>query len=128
MDIFHLVLSGYAKLSHNFTTFNVCDVTLVFAVERTTDSSVWQNNSIFFEVFFEDIVQHLQSKRQSQFCQAKGQPLGCASIQCRLATILDKTVEKIVYLDSIFLNIVAVPVLPSPLTLKAMLLCIQKKA
>ena len=31
-----------------------------------------------------------------------------------LATILDKTVEKIVYLDSIFLNIVAVPVLPSP--------------
>ena len=44
------------------------------------------------------------------------------------ATILDKTVEKIVYLDSIFLNIVAVPVLPSPLPLKAMLLCIQKKA
>ena len=31
-----------------------------------------------------------------------------------LPTILDKTVEKIVYLDSIFLNIVAVPVLPSP--------------
>ena len=31
-----------------------------------------------------------------------------------IATILDKTVEKIVYLDSIFLNIVAVPVLPSP--------------
>ena len=30
------------------------------------------------------------------------------------ATILDKTVVKIVYLDSIFLNIVAVPVLPSP--------------
>ena len=30
------------------------------------------------------------------------------------ATILDKTVEKIVYLDSIFLNIVAVPVLSSP--------------
>ena len=29
-------------------------------------------------------------------------------------TISDKTVEKIVYLDSIFLNIVAVPVLPSP--------------
>ena len=29
-------------------------------------------------------------------------------------TILDKTVEKIVYLDSIFLNIVPVPVLPSP--------------
>ena len=28
-------------------------------------------------------------------------------------TILDKTVEKIIYLDSIFLNIVAVPVLPS---------------
>ena len=32
----------------------------------------------------------------------------------RKATILDKTVEKIVYLDSIFPNIVAVPVLPSP--------------
>ena len=32
----------------------------------------------------------------------------------RLSTILDKTVEKIVYLDSIFLNIVAVPVVPSP--------------
>ena len=31
-----------------------------------------------------------------------------------LSTILDKTVEKIVYVDSIFLNIVAVPVLPSP--------------
>ena len=31
-----------------------------------------------------------------------------------LYTILDKTVEKIVYLESIFLNIVAVPVLPSP--------------
>ena len=31
------------------------------------------------------------------------------------ATILDKTVEKIVYLDSIFLNIVAVPVL-SPIS------------
>ena len=30
------------------------------------------------------------------------------------STILDKTVEKIVYLDSTFLNIVAVPVLPSP--------------
>ena len=30
------------------------------------------------------------------------------------ATILDKTVEKIVYLGSIFLNIVAVPVRPSP--------------
>ena len=32
----------------------------------------------------------------------------------RVSEILDKTVEKIVYLDSIFLNIVAVPVLPSP--------------
>ena len=30
------------------------------------------------------------------------------------STILEKTVEKIVYLDSIFLKIVAVPVLPSP--------------
>ena len=35
-------------------------------------------------------------------------------LHARYATILDKTVEKIVYLDSIFLNIVAVPVLPSP--------------
>ena len=32
----------------------------------------------------------------------------------RLAAILDKTVEKILYLDNIFLNIVAVPVPPSP--------------
>ena len=31
-----------------------------------------------------------------------------------LYTILDKTVEKIVYLDNIFLKIVAVAVLPSP--------------
>ena len=31
-----------------------------------------------------------------------------------LATVLDKTVEKIAYLGSIFLNVVAVPVLPSP--------------
>ena len=31
-----------------------------------------------------------------------------------LATILDKTVEKIAYLGSIFLNVIAVPVLPSP--------------
>ena len=30
------------------------------------------------------------------------------------STILDKTVEKIVYLGNIFLNIIAVPVLPSP--------------
>ena len=30
------------------------------------------------------------------------------------ATILDKTVEKIVYLGSIFLDVVAVPVLSSP--------------
>ena len=30
------------------------------------------------------------------------------------STILDKTVEKIVYLGNIFLNIVAVPFLPSP--------------
>ena len=29
-------------------------------------------------------------------------------------TIVNKTVEKIVYLGNIFLNIVAVPVLPSP--------------
>ena len=35
-------------------------------------------------------------------------------LEVPLAAILDKTVEKIVFLDSIFLNIVAVPVLPSP--------------
>ena len=35
-------------------------------------------------------------------------------LHARYATILDKTVEKIVYLESIFLNIVAVPVLLSP--------------
>ena len=34
-------------------------------------------------------------------------------LEVPLAAILDKTVEKIVFLDSIFLNIVAVPVLPS---------------
>ena len=38
----------------------------------------------------------------------------CEKTRITLYTILDKTVEKIVYLDSIFLNIVAVPVLPSP--------------
>ena len=35
-------------------------------------------------------------------------------LHARYAIILDKTVEKIVYLESIFLNIVALPVLPSP--------------
>ena len=34
--------------------------------------------------------------------------------KCSESTILDKTVEKIVYLGNIFLNIIAVPVLPSP--------------
>ena len=46
-------------------------------------------------------------------------------------TILDKTVEKIVYLGCIFLNIIAVPVLPSPRTPpspESNVLCIQKKA
>ena len=43
------------------------------------------------------------------------------------ATILDKTVEKIVYLDSIFLDIVAVPVLPSSLPLKAMFCVFKRK-
>ena len=32
---------------------------------------------------------------------------------------MDKTVEKLVYWDSIFLNIVAVPVLPSPPSLES---------
>ena len=74
MNIFHLVLSGYAKLSHNFTNFNFCDVTLIFAVEWTTDSSVWQNNSILFEVFFEDIVQHLNQNVSLRFVRLKDNP------------------------------------------------------
>ena len=45
------------------------------------------------------------------FCPCK---YSCEKMRITLYTILDKTVEKIVYLDSIFLNIVAVPVLPSP--------------
>ena len=45
------------------------------------------------------------------FCPYK---YSCEETRITLYTILDKTVEKIVYLDSIFLNIVAVPVLPSP--------------
>ena len=45
------------------------------------------------------------------FCPCK---YSCEKTRITLYTILDKTVEKIVYLDSIFLNIVAVPVLPSP--------------
>ena len=38
----------------------------------------------------------------------------CEKTRITLYTILDETVEKIVYLDSIFVKIVAVPVLPSP--------------
>ena len=45
------------------------------------------------------------------FCPCK---YSCEKTRITLYTILDKTVEKIVYLDSIFLNIAAVPVLPSP--------------
>ena len=44
------------------------------------------------------------------------------------ATILDKTVEKIVYLDSIFLNIVAVPVLPSPPSPETMVVVYSKES
>ena len=45
------------------------------------------------------------------FCPCK---YSCEKTRIIMYTILDKTVEKIVYLDSIFLKIVAVPVLPSP--------------
>ena len=45
------------------------------------------------------------------FCPCK---YSCEKTRITLYTILDKTVEKIVYVDSIFLKIVAVPVLPSP--------------
>ena len=44
------------------------------------------------------------------------------------ATVLDKTVEKIVYLDSIFLNIVAVPVLPSPPSPKSIVVVYSKES
>ena len=45
------------------------------------------------------------------FCPCK---YSCEKTRITWYTILDKTVEKIVYLDCIFLKIVAVPVLPSP--------------
>ena len=44
------------------------------------------------------------------------------------ATILDKTVEKIVYLDGIFLNIVAVLVLPSPPSPKSNVVMYSKES
>ena len=45
------------------------------------------------------------------FCPCK---YSCEKTRITLYATLNKTVEKIVFLDSIFLNIVAVPVLPSP--------------
>ena len=45
-----------------------------------------------------------------------------------VATILDKTVEKIVYLDSICLNIAAVPVLPSPSSPESNVLVYSKES
>ena len=53
-------------------------------------------------------------KESSKRLRPQTSLLPCANTERFKATILDKTVEKIVYLDSIFLNIVAVPVLPSP--------------
>ena len=44
---------------------------------------------------------------------------GTFNHRTKVPTILDKTVGKIVYLDIIFLNIVAVPVLPSPPSLES---------
>ena len=40
----------------------------------------------------------------------------------------NKAIEKIVYLGIIFLNIVDVPILSSPLPPQAMLLCLEEKA
>ena len=45
-----------------------------------------------------------------------------------IATILDKTVEKIAYLGGIFSKLRSRPILPSPLPLEAVLLGLQKKA
>ena len=45
-----------------------------------------------------------------------------------LPTILDKTLDKVTYLESIFPNSVALAILPSLLSLEAVLLCLQKKA
>ena len=45
-----------------------------------------------------------------------------------LATILDKTVKKIVYLDRIFLKIVAVPGLPSPPSLESNVVVYSKES
>ena len=66
--------------------------------------------TIQFEGKFETISGNLLSLLGSQI-----KDIG-AALQMLLtgATILEITVEKIVYLDSIFLNIVALPVLPSP--------------
>ena len=44
-----------------------------------------------------------------------------------LATILDKTVEKMSHSQSISLNMVAIPIPPSPLPLEEMLLCVLKQ-
>ena len=44
-----------------------------------------------------------------------------------LATILDKTVEKMSHSQTIFPNILAVPRPPFPLPLEAMLLCVLKQ-
>ena len=46
--------------------------------------------------------------------------------QC-LATILDKTVEKITFLGGIFSKFRSWPILPSPLPLEVVLLGLQKK-
>ena len=59
------------------------------------------------------------------FCPCK---YSCQKTRSTLYTILDKTVEKIVYLDSIFLNIVAVPVLPSPPSPKSNVVVYSKES
>ena len=52
----------------------------------------------------------------------------CQKTRITLYTILDKTVAKIVYLDSIFLKIVAVPVLPHPPSPKSNVVVYSKES
>ena len=53
---------------------------------------------------------------------------GTFNHRTKVPTILDKTVGKIVYLDNIFLNIVAVPVLPSPPSLESNVVVYSKES
>ena len=66
-------------------------------IETIICTHIYSNNKIPSSVFLQLPDTHKKGQKGRQ-----------------IAKILDKTVEKIVYLDSIFLEIVAVPVLPSP--------------